>query len=235
MNLNLLAKTLALTKGIALLTFIAGASVPAQAETVNLKANFRLYGEVQRFGIGWGDMVLHFGVNVPVAGLAPEIGTFGFAPGGASYATGVLEGLSLPPYGFTVLDRQFSVPFSLDVDQPASLYVGFNDNGIGGPWGGDTQVIFDFSDNIYFEGSILEWARDQGLTLTSVTLADGTSLENAGLKFEFIPENTVLTAGASAADQGIIPVQTDSVIAASAPCGRAFVFLPKATASAKLK
>lgn len=234
-NLNLFTKKLLpFVKGIALL-FIGGASVLAYAETVNLRANFRLYGEVSRFGIGYGDMTLHFGINVPFPALAPEIGTFGFIPGGTSYATGVLEGLSLPPYGFTVVDRQFSVPFSLDVDQPASLYVGFNDNGIGGPWGGNVQVIFDFSDNIYFVGSIIEYTRDQGLSLESVTLADGTPLEEVGLKFEFIPENTVLTAGASAADQGIIPVQTDSVIAASALCGRAFVILSKATASAKLK
>lgn len=209
--------------------------MPTYAETVNLRANFRLYGEVSRFGIGYGDMALHFGINVPFPALAPEIGTFGFIPGGTSYATGVLEGLSLPPYGFVIVDRQFSVPFSLDADQPASLYVGFNDNGIGGPWGGNVQVIFDFSDNIYFGGSIIGYARDQGLSLISVTLADGTPLEDAGLKFEFIPENTVLTAGASAADQGIIPVQTDRVIAASASCGRAFVILSKATASAKLK
>ncbi|MCK5229974.1 MAG: LamG domain-containing protein, partial [Desulfobulbaceae bacterium] len=198
---------------------------------VDLNANFRLFGEVKRFGLGYGFMPLHFGVNTPVV---PEIGRFGFAIGGRSYATGVLGGLNLPRSGFTVVYREFSLPFSLVIDQEASMYVGFGDNGKGYYGGGNIQVIFDFSDNISFVGSILNDARDQGLTLTSVTLRDGTLLEDAGLKFEFIPENTVLTAGASAADNGSY-LQTNSVIAASAPCGRAFVKLRKATASSKLK
>ncbi len=37
---------------------------PLKAEAVNLKANFRLFGEVDRFGIGYGDMALHFGVEI---------------------------------------------------------------------------------------------------------------------------------------------------------------------------
>ena len=72
---------------------------------VDLNANFRLFGEVKRFGLGYGFMPLHFGVNTPVA---TEIGRFGFAIGGASYATGVLGGLNLPRYGFTVVYREFS-------------------------------------------------------------------------------------------------------------------------------
>jgi hypothetical protein len=37
------------------------------AQAVDLKANFRLFGEVNRFGLGYGDMALHFGVNAPAA------------------------------------------------------------------------------------------------------------------------------------------------------------------------
>jgi hypothetical protein len=232
-KLNLSEYSIILTKCMILFIFVlVGTSLPVRAETINLKANFRLYGEVCRFGIGYGDMALHVGINGPTQ----QIGTLGFIPGGTSFATGVLEGLSLPPAGFTVIDREFSIPFSLDLDTESSIYVGLGDNGIGGPEGGDIQVIFDFSDNMYFSGSILGYTLDQGLTMTSVTLEDGTPLEDANLKFELIPENTVLTAGASCADAcGIIPVQTDSQIAVSAPCGRAIVFHSKATAAAKLQ
>lgn len=241
-NLNLFTKTIALCKGILLLIFIGSTLVPAYAETVNLRANFRLYGEVSRFGLGYGDMALHFGVNVPVAQLAPTIGTFGFHPGGTPFATGVLLGLSLSQSGFIAVDREFSVPFSIDVDQPASLYVGFGDNGISGFQGGSIQVIFDFSDNIWFVGCILcgNILPDQGLSLVSVTLADGTPLADVGLQFEFIPENTVLTAGASAADAGAISPVIDIVTPLTAPFGnRAQVFVPypsfKGTATAKLR
>jgi hypothetical protein len=192
------------------------------AQAVDLKANFRLFGEVNRFGLGYGDMALHFGVNAP----ASQIGGLGYFPGGTPFTSGVLSSVVLPPGGgFTVVDTQFSVPFSLDVDQPASLYMGIGDNGIGGPQGGSIQVIFDFSDNIYFGGSILGFTPDQGFALTSVTLANGTSLEDAGLKFDFIPENTVLTAGASAFDDTGSGLVTNSVVATTNPANRAAVFV----------
>jgi hypothetical protein len=217
-----------------LLTFLISASAQVNAETINLQANFRLYGEVCRFGLGRGSMELYFGVNES----ASEIGRLGFEPGGASFSTGVVAGLSLPPYGVRVVDREFSVPFSLEVDQPASLFVGLGNDGHNPIGSTNVQVIFDFSDNIYFLGScasILRSTRDQGLTLTSVTLEDGTPLEEAGLKFEFIPENTGLTAGASAFDATGVTGRTDYEIAASAPCGRAEVFLTKSVATAKLQ
>lgn len=219
-----------------LIFILVGASPPVKAETINLKANFRLFGEVCRFGLGYGDMALHVGINAPIQ----QVGTLGFRPGGASFATGVLEGLSLPPYGLTVIDREFSIPFSLDLDTESSIYVGIGDNGNGGPSGGGIQVVFDFSDNVYSISpcaSQLVWTRDQGFSLTSVTLEDGTPLDDVGLKFDIDPENTVLTAGASCADTcGIIPVQIDSVIAANATCGRAAIFLvPGATATSKLQ
>lgn len=233
-SLNLFTKKqLPFVKGIALL-IIGGASVLAYAETVNVRANFRLYGEVSRFGSGYGDMALHFGVNVPVGQLAPEIGKFGFNPGGKSFATGVLEGLSLPPTGFTVVDRQFSIPFSLDVDQPASLYVGFGDNGINGFQGGNVQVIFDFSDNIYFAGSHLQFTPDQAFALTSVTLEDGTPLENVGLQFQFIPQNTLLRAGASSADAAGIGPTINNATPFPNPQTWAAVFLSKTAATSKI-
>jgi hypothetical protein len=176
-------------------------------------------------------MALHFGVNAPAA----QIGSLGYYPGGTPFTSGVLSSVVLPPGGgFTVVDTQFSVPFSLDVDQPASLYMGIGDNGIGGSQGGSVQVIFDFSDNIYY-GSILGFTPDQGFALTSVTLADGTSLEDAGLKFDFIPENTLLTAGASAFDDRGSGLITDSVIATTNPSNRAAVFIFPGTATSKLK
>ncbi|MCA2654518.1 MAG: PEP-CTERM sorting domain-containing protein [Microcystis sp. M061S2] len=187
---------------------------------------------MNRFGLGYGDMALHFGVNAP----ASQIGGLGYFPGGTPFTSGVLSSVVLPPGGgFTVVDTQFSIPFSLDVDQPASLYMGIGDNGIGGPQGGSIQVIFDFSDNIYFVGSILGFTPDQGFALTSVTLADGTPLENAGLKFEFILENTVLTAGASAFDDRGAGLAIDSVVATQDPSNIAAVFIFPGTATAKLE
>jgi hypothetical protein len=44
--------------GVILISLAAGT-----AQAVDLKANFRLFGEVNRFGLGYGDMALHFGVN----------------------------------------------------------------------------------------------------------------------------------------------------------------------------
>jgi len=159
----------------------------------------------------------------------------GYIPGGVPFTSGVLSSVSLPRAGFTVIDSQFSVPFSLDIDQPASLYMGIGDNGIGSYSGGSIQVIFDFSDNIAFAGSILGFTPDQGFALTSVTLSDGTPLENAGLKFEFIPENTLLTAGASAFDAQGAGLVNDKQTPLSNVCGRAAVFLAKATATSKLE
>lgn len=218
-------------------TVIVGFSViatlnPLKAEAVNLKANFRLFGEVDRFGIGYGDMALHFGVN----SSATEIGSLGYIPGGTPFTSGVLSSINLPfGGGFTVVDSQFSIPFFLDIDQPGSLYMGIGDNGMGGYGGGNVQVIFDFSDNIYFGGSILTTTPDQGFTLTSVTLSDGTSLEDAGLQFDFIPKNTILTAGASAFDTQGSGLIVDSVVATTEPPNRAAVFLSKSTATAKLQ
>jgi hypothetical protein len=215
--------------GIPLLVFVASAS----AYAVDLNANFRLFGEVDRFGLGYGDMALHFGVNN--SGNAPQIGSLGYYPGGTPFTTGVLSSVSLPGGGFGVVDTTFSVPFSLNIDQPGSMYIGFGDNGIGGPEGGSVQVIFDFSDNIYYGGSILQFTPDQGLTLTSVTLQDGTPLADVGLQFDFIPGNTVLTAAASAFDDQGVGLVTDTETPLSNACQRAFVLLAGAAASSKLR
>jgi hypothetical protein len=226
-KLSLFSMRIVLANCLSLLIFIIVTSLPAYA--MDLKANFRLFGEVSRFGIGYGDMALRFGVNGPVA----EIGKFGFIPGGASFATGVLEGLSLPKYGFRVVDIEFSVPFSLDIDQAASMYIGLGDNGMNSFRSGSIQVIFDFSDDIYFRGSLLGVTPDQGLMLTSVTLEDGTPLQDVGLQFEFVPENTVLRAGASAVDCGVYP-RVDTASPLIFPY-RAEVLIPKARATAKLR
>ena len=202
-----------------------------QSKAVDLIGNFRLYGEVNRFGIGWGDLAINFGVNTaPV-----QIGSIGYVPGGIPFSTGVLSSVSLPSNGFAVVDEQFSLPFSLDLDQPSSLYMGIGDNGNNGSNSGNVQVIFDFSDNQYFGGSIIEFARDQGFRLTSVTLSDGTSLLDAGLEFKFILENTILTAAASAYDNQAAGLTTDIQTPQSNSCGRAFVILSGASASAKLR
>lgn len=214
-----------------------GQAIPAHAqetsqsgEIVNLIANFQLYGEVQRFGLGYGEMELHFGANSPAASL----GKMEFIPGGSFRGSGVFSDLHLPPQGFTVIDKTFSVPFSLELDKPASLYMGLGDNGAG-YYGqsGNVQVIFDFSDNISFGGSIVGFTRDQGFKLISVTMADGTPLTDNNLQLSFEPINTVLTASVSAFDAQGAGAMTSSVLA-NDPAKRAFLMLNKATASSKI-
>jgi hypothetical protein len=199
-------------------------------EIVNLIANFQLYGEVQRFGLGYGEMELHFGVNGPAASL----GKMEFIPGGSFQGSGVFSNLQLPHDGTTVINKTFSVPFTMEIDKPASLYMGIGDDG-SGHFGqsGNVQVIFDFSDNLSFGGTILGFTRDQGFKLISVTMADGTPLTDNNLQLSFEPASTTLTAGLSAFDaQGAGPV-TNSVLANS-PAKRAFLMLNKATASSKI-
>jgi hypothetical protein len=97
---------------------------------------------------------------------------------------------------------------------------------------GSVGVILDFSDNIWYAG-ILGDTLDQGLSLTSVALADGTPLARAGLQFDFIPESTIMTAYASAADDlGLIEVLYDTVLGTE---NRAAVFPFSGTATAKLR
>ncbi len=212
----------------ALVAIGIGIGISAPGNAVELEANFRLFGEVSRFGIGYGDMALHFGVNGP----ASDIGGFGFYPGGMPFKYGVLDPINLTSYGWNVVDITFSVPFSIEVDQPASLYMGFGDNGANNIGGGSVQVIFDFSDNISFVGSLLGGTFDQGLSLISVTMADGSSLNDAGLSFDFVPENTVLTAFASAFDdQGVGTIYSTATPAQN----RAAVFVFPGTATAKLR
>mgnify|MGYP000069931999 CR=1 FL=1 len=217
---------------------VVGCAISAQAATVPLNANFRLFGEVNRFSsLGFGDMSVNFGISqTGSATSGSEIGNIEYFPGsGAPITTGVLEPLSLPAFGFEVVDLEFSVPFTLEVGQEASMFIGLGTNFIGSAAGasGSIQVIFDFSDNNFFGGSLITDTLDQGLSLTSITLADGTSLEEAGLQFEFIPENTTLSAFASAADDiGQIAPLVDTQ---PGTADRAAVFPFSGTANSKLK
>ncbi len=98
----------------------------AEAEMIDLKANFHLLGEVNRFaapGFGFGDMGIHFGVDQ--AGAVPEIGSIAYsAGGGAPDTTGVLAPLTgtLPSgTGFGIVDLSFW-PLTLTVGQASSMY-----------------------------------------------------------------------------------------------------------------
>lgn len=209
---------------------LMGASNKAKA--VDLIGNFRLYGEVNRFGLGYGDMALNFGVNIAPA----QIGELGYIPGGTPFASGVLSSVSLPfGGGWSVVDTSFSLPFSLNLDEPSTLYMGIGDSGNNTIKSGSVQVIFDFSDNTTRVGSLIGFSRDQGFSLTSVTLSDGRSLEDAGYELSFFPENTVLTAAASAFDDIGAGLVVDKQTPQSNSCRRAFVSLGGGTASASSK
>ena len=205
----------------------------SNANAVELSANFRLYGEVDRFSfLGFGDLGINFGVNASPA----TIGSFSFSPGlSPGVSTGVLSSVALPAFGFSVVDTTFSVPFDLDLDSPGSFYIGLGDNGINGFSGGSKQVIFDFSDFIYFGNGILLASPNQGLSLESVTLRDGTLLEDVGLSFKFIEANTLLRAGVSASDTAGIGGIVTSVTASDSPPNSALISSIKAVASSKLK
>jgi VCBS repeat-containing protein len=208
-------------------------------ESVNLLANFRLFGEVNRFSfLGFGDMFVSFGFNPTGPALrGTEIGRIEYPVASSPFTRGVLAPLSLPSFGFGVVDFKFSVPFTLEVGKDASMFIGLgtNSSGSGSPAGpsGSKQVILDFSDNISFGGTQLGGTLDQGLSLRSITLADGRSLAEVGLQFDFIPENTTLTAFASAADDlgQIAPL----VATAPGTENRAAVFPFSGTANSKLR
>lgn len=211
--------------------------------TVNLVAHFRLYGEVQRFGYGYGDMDIHFGVvNSAYDYPVPSIGQLGFAADGVFSANGVLASLNGAIKGdgaYYVVDTTFDYPFSIPIDDneqqtAASLYIGLGDNGIGGPQGGSKQVVFDFADDYTLQGvSVIGATPDQGLTLTSVTAPDG-------YQFAFNRSNTQLAAGASAWDTAGAPYTSQTVTAPDPGTTdplktRAAVFFPMAAATSKLE
>ena len=53
-----------LLMGLALGVVMVGFVATANAELIDLTANFHLYGEVNRLNfLGWGDMTVNFGVN----------------------------------------------------------------------------------------------------------------------------------------------------------------------------
>ncbi len=227
-----------LLAGWVLGVFLTGMTVTANAAPVGLNANFRLFGEVNRFSfLGFGDMTVNFGVNSsggPVSGT--EIGRIEYNPGsGGPITTGVLSPLNLSAYGWRIVDLEFSVPFTIDDTMDASMFIGLGTSYIGSAAGasGSKQVIFDFSDNIWYGGSPLKGTFDQGLSLTSITLSDGTPLIDAGFKFDFIPERTILSAFASAADdRGQISPLVDTTLGTA---DRAAVFPFGGTATSKLK
>lgn len=213
-------------------------SAQSQATPIELRANFRLFGEVNRFSsLGFGDMFVSFGINSSgSATTGSERGRIEYNPGsGGPSTTGVLSGLSLPAFGWSVVDYTFSIPFTLEPDGNASMFIGLGTNFLGSAagGGGSKQVIYDFSDNIWYGGSLLGGTFDQGLSLTSVALADGTALIDAGLQFDFIPENTTLSAFASAADDRgqIAPL----ISTAPGTADRAAVFSFGGTATSKLE
>jgi hypothetical protein len=236
--------------GMAVMALVLFNPLAAHASTVNLVAHFHLYGEVQKFGIGYGDMDIHFGVNLPSDTPAPSIEKLEVPvtepdnPLFTLKGSGALDFTQTAQKGtFTVVDRTFNYPFSIDIgdneqQKIASLYMGFGDNGIGGPAGGDVQTIFDFSDNIVWPGdsvvgpTVIGTTPDQGLRLTSVTLPDGSPYP-----FAFNPGNTMLRAGASSVDT-LNQAYTENTVSASVtdPTIRAAVFLaPVAAATSKLK
>ena len=205
---------------------------------VDLLANFRLFGEVDRpTEGGQGNMTVNFGFNPTGPALSgEEIGRIEYNARSAPITSGVLEPIELPFLGQEVVDFEFSVPFTLDVGQEASIFIGLGTPFIGSAAGGSSslRLILDFSDNFAnTPNSLLGDTLDQGLSLTSITLADGTPLEQANLQFEFIPENTILSAFASAADdQGQIEPLVDTVAGTE---NRAAVFPFSGTANSKLR
>jgi hypothetical protein len=166
------------------------------AAAVSLKANFKLLGEVERFGIGYGEFNFSFNLNSTTLSQ----GQAQIPAGGSIWQTsGVFSALNLTG-GNTqnLVELEFSIPFELDVGQDAALSLSLG--------GSARQMLIDFSNDIqYFNrGLPLEGdSRQQGLTLTSFTLADGTPLADAGLKLEFLPNNTLLRVSTSTNGSGI--------------------------------
>jgi len=188
-------------------------------EAIPLKANFSLLGEVYRFNyLAFGGIQVEVSLNDNV--LAEGHVDYGVVT--PPQSGGLFSSIDFPDVGqgYKIIDFDFSVPFNLDLDQEAKFDVVFYASAI--------RLVIDFSNSIYWQGSLLENTPGQGLFLNSVTLADGRPLSDVGLQFKFLPENTLLTTYAtngvnqpadSAMPPDIAQVSADNVAFALASVG----------------
>lgn len=149
-------------------SFIAG-------DVVDMNANFLLNGRYNYANtLGYGA----FGFEMQLDDTVISEGSFSQAVGGNVTKDGVFEALPIGTNtGWTyITDYSFSVPISMVVDETASLNVTFGGNAI--------RIAQNF---ISYNG---------GLSCT-LSMADGTPLENSGLDFSFIFPNTILSAAVS--------------------------------------
>lgn len=170
--------------GLFFLLVVPIANISANpGDTVDVEANFHLYGEMYRFsGLGWGSLELEFGVNSETLAT----GSIDFPLSEEPTSSGVLESVSVSGAGWNIIDTSFTVPFQLREGENASLYLKLD--------AGAIRTVIDFSDDIRFKGSVLPEGKE-GLTLTSITVPDG-------YQFRFIDENTIFEAfGTDGADQ----------------------------------
>lgn len=155
---------------------------PVPAQALSLTANFNLFGEVYRVNtLGYGEMNL----RVALDGTELAQGAIKYAVGfGPPTTSGVLSSLILPSTGFAAVDVDFAVPLDINTDHPASLEVALYAAGI--------RLAYDFANDITFTGSKIINTGEQGLVLTSLTLANGHPLAEMGLQYAFIFGNTSL-------------------------------------------
>ena len=153
--------------------------VPAHSYTtgdvVNMSANFALNGRYNYGNIlGYGDFSFKMALDDSVI----SEGSFSQAVGGSVTKNGVFEDLPIGTNtGWTyITDYTFNVPFSMVVGDAASLNVTFKGNAI--------RIAQNFIIN-------------NGGLFCTLSLLDGTALEDAGLDFSFIFPNTTLYAAVS--------------------------------------
>jgi hypothetical protein len=164
--------------GVVLIGALLLSSGPAQA--VSLTANFKLYGELNRLNtLGYGGL----GLSVALDGTKLAQGSIIYSVTEAPTTSGVLSSLTVPSTGWQVVDVEFAVPLTINLGQPASLSLELKASAI--------RLIYDFANDITFPGSLIGNTGEQGLLLTSLTMADGTPLDEAGLQWSFIYANTL--------------------------------------------
>ncbi len=152
-----------------------------------LLAHFSLLGEVNRLNtLGFGSL----GIEVKVDDIVVQQGGMSFAVGsGGPSKSGIFSAVSVPSTGWRIVDLDFTAPFDVPTGGSVKFDVDFNAGGI--------RLVWDFTNQITWGGSLLGSGGEQGLRLTAITLPNGDPLSSANLALGFVEANTRLSAFAT--------------------------------------
>lgn len=155
---------------IAICFILFGASQYAQAQTINLLAHFELEGAIYLPYDDHKDQGL-MKVELEINNVKISTGEIKISGLETSYvsADGVLSSPSTAS-GWNTVSQSFTMPFSLTLNKKTRFEVNF-------ALSNRNSVKLLFSDSLGYTQAA------SGLTLTKITLANGTSLASAGYEF----------------------------------------------------